>query len=156
VLTEEQRTEIQRVVEYRFLELLQSDWFSTADPKSDIKDIMQKLQLQITRENQPLTSQEFALSGMDSQKAKLFAQFAQARLSLSSALLEISQPQLLEPLVRVIARAVEVLGSSEKALRWINAPVRSLGDQTPVSLLASPEGITRVEDALGRIEHGVW
>jgi putative toxin-antitoxin system antitoxin component (TIGR02293 family) len=58
--------------------------------------------------------------------------------------------------VRVFARAVQILGTSEKALRWINAPVRSLGDQTPVSLLSSPEGITRVEDALGRIEHGVW
>jgi putative toxin-antitoxin system antitoxin component (TIGR02293 family) len=62
----------------------------------------------------------------------------------------------LEPLVRVIARAVEVLGTSEKALRWLNTPIRSVGDQTPASLLISPEGITRVEDALGRIEHGVW
>jgi putative toxin-antitoxin system antitoxin component (TIGR02293 family) len=61
-----------------------------------------------------------------------------------------------EPMVRVIARAVEVLGTSEKALRWLNAPVRSLGDQPPMSLLGSPEGIARVEDALGRIEHGVW
>jgi putative toxin-antitoxin system antitoxin component (TIGR02293 family) len=67
-----------------------------------------------------------------------------------------SQAQPLEPLVRVIARAVEVLGTSEKALRWLNTPIRSLGDQTPASLLSSPEGITRVEDALGRIEHGVW
>ena len=64
--------------------------------------------------------------------------------------------QSLDPLVQVIARAVEVLGSSEKALRWINTPVRSLGDQTPVSLLSTPEGMARVEDALGRIEHGVW
>ena len=67
-----------------------------------------------------------------------------------------SRASMLEPLVRVVARAVEVLGSSEKALRWMNAPVRSLGDQTPMSLLASPEGMTQVEDALGRIEHGVW
>jgi putative toxin-antitoxin system antitoxin component (TIGR02293 family) len=62
----------------------------------------------------------------------------------------------LEPLIRVVARAVEVLGTSEKALRWLNAPIRSLGDQTPASLLGSPEGIMSVEDALGRIEHGVW
>lgn len=64
--------------------------------------------------------------------------------------------QPLEPLVHVISRAVEVLGSSEKVLRWLSAPVRSLGDQAPVSLLSTPEGIARVEDALGRIEHGVW
>lgn len=67
----------------------------------------------------------------------------------------ISQAQGIEPLVRVVARAVEVLGTSEKALRWLNTPIRSLGDRTPASLLSSPEGITRVEDALGRIEHGV-
>lgn len=70
--------------------------------------------------------------------------------------LQASRTQLLEPLVRVVARAVEVLGTSEKALRWLNAPVRSLGDQTPASLLGSPEGIALVEDALGSIEHGVW
>ena len=61
-----------------------------------------------------------------------------------------------EALVRVSARAVEVLGSSEKALRWLHAPIRSLGDQTPTSLLGSPQGIARIEDALGQIEHGVW
>jgi hypothetical protein len=64
--------------------------------------------------------------------------------------------EYLPAVVDVVARAIEVLGTREKALRWLKAPVRSLGDQTPASLLASPEGIARVEDALGSIEHGVW
>jgi putative toxin-antitoxin system antitoxin component (TIGR02293 family) len=62
----------------------------------------------------------------------------------------------IEPLVRVVARAVEVLGTSEKALRWINTPVASLGDRTPLSLLESPEGLASVEASLTRIEYGVW
>jgi hypothetical protein len=62
----------------------------------------------------------------------------------------------LETLVDVTARAIEVLGTREKALRWLKTPVRSLGDRTPLSLLGSPGGVARVEDALGRIEHGVW
>ena len=95
MLTEEQKTEIQREVESRILVLLQS-------PRSSV------------------------------------------------------QAQDLEPLVRVIARAVEVLGTSEKALRWLNTPIRSLGDVTPTSLLTSPEGTARIEEILGRIEHGVW
>jgi putative toxin-antitoxin system antitoxin component (TIGR02293 family) len=95
VLTEEQRTEIQREVQTRFLELLQP----------------------------PMSSLH-------------------------------TQP--LEPLVRVIARAVEVLGTSEKALRWLNVPVRALDDHSPASLLGSAEGRARIEDVLGRIEHGVW
>jgi Protein of unknown function (DUF2384) len=85
--------------------------------------------------------------------AKLTAELASTMTPSSSQV----QPTItLEPLVRLIARAVEVLGNSEKAVRWINAPVRSLGNQTPISLLDSPDGMKRVEDALGRIEHGVW
>ena len=61
-----------------------------------------------------------------------------------------------EPIVDITARAMEVFGTREKALRWLKTPVRSLGDQTPFSLLSTPEGVARVEDALGRVEHGVW
>lgn len=61
-----------------------------------------------------------------------------------------------KPIVEVTARAMEVFGTREKALRWLNSPVRSLGDQTPLSLLDTPEGVARVQDTLGRVEHGVW
>jgi hypothetical protein len=61
-----------------------------------------------------------------------------------------------KPIVEVTARAMEVFGTREKALRWLNSPVRSLGDQTPLSLLNSPEGVSQVQDTLGRVEHGVW
>ena len=39
-----------------------------------------------------------------------------------------------DPIVDVAARAIEVFGTREKALRWLKTPVRSLGDQTPLSL----------------------
>jgi uncharacterized protein (DUF2384 family) len=61
-----------------------------------------------------------------------------------------------KPIVEVTARAMEVFGSRERALKWLNSPVGSLGDQTPLSLLSSPEGVARVQDTLGRVEHGVW
>lgn len=64
--------------------------------------------------------------------------------------------KLVNPIVEVTARAIEVFGSREKALRWLKAPVRSLGDQSPISLLDTQEGIDRVKDVLGRVEHGVW
>jgi len=60
------------------------------------------------------------------------------------------------PIVDVLARAIEVFGTREKALRWLGTPVRSLGDKTPVSLLNTLEGLARVQDTLGQIEHGVW
>lgn len=61
-----------------------------------------------------------------------------------------------DPIVDVLARAIEVFGTQEKALRWLRTPVRSLGDKTPISLLNSPEGLSRVQDTLGQVEHGVW
>ena len=64
--------------------------------------------------------------------------------------------ELAKPIVEVTARAMEVFGTREKALRWLNTPVRSLGDQAPLSLLNTPEGVAQVQDTLGRVEHGVW
>ena len=61
-----------------------------------------------------------------------------------------------DPVVDVVAKAIEVFGTRERALRWLKTPVRALGDQTPVSLLNTPEGVAQVQDTLGRVEHGVW
>ena len=61
--------------------------------------------------------------------------------------------RFLDTLVDVTARAIEVFGSRERALRWLKTPVRSLDDQSPLSLLDTSEGITRVTDVLGRVEH---
>lgn len=61
-----------------------------------------------------------------------------------------------KPIVEVTARAMEVFGTREKALSWLNSPVLSLGDQTPLSLLKTPDGVAQVQDILGRVEHGVW
>jgi putative toxin-antitoxin system antitoxin component (TIGR02293 family) len=69
---------------------------------------------------------------------------------------EIDQADTLLNTVDVTARAIEVFGTREKALRWLKTPVRSLGDRTPLSLLNSAEGAAQVQDTLGRVEHGVW
>lgn len=61
-----------------------------------------------------------------------------------------------DAIVEVTARAIEVLGTREKALRWLRTPVRSMGDRTPLAFLDQPGGIERVQDALGQIERGVW
>lgn len=135
LLTDEQKAEIQREVASRLLELLQSDLIVTG-----VRDLSGQshpdIRLKTTR--------------------VAFEDGEDVIYGVKPAGPQATEPEHLEPLVRVIARAIEVLGTSRKALRWLNTPIRSLGDQTPTSLLNSPEGIERVEDALGRIEHGVW
>lgn len=150
MLTDEQRIEIQREVGSQILELLSSDWLT----KGAQETIPNALLVQIACRRwlaRGSTTERLLTLGRDIGKTPRGADTVDLAAELPSP-----QTQALEPLVRIIARAVEVLGTSEKALRWLNTPIRSLGDQTPVSLLGTPEGISRVEDALGRIEHGVW
>lgn len=61
-------------------------------------------------------------------------------------------------LVRVagaLALARRVLGSMERATSWMNRPNRALGGEAPLHLLDTEVGEQLVEDALGRLEHGV-
>lgn len=61
-----------------------------------------------------------------------------------------------DSLVDITARAIEIFGTRDKAMRWLRTPVRVLGNRTPMSFLNDPDGIRRVQDALGQIEHGIW
>jgi len=56
----------------------------------------------------------------------------------------------------VITRASQVLGDRDEALRWLGTPVRGLDFATPISLLGSAQGLVRVLDILGQMEHGIW
>jgi putative toxin-antitoxin system antitoxin component (TIGR02293 family) len=58
-------------------------------------------------------------------------------------------------LARIAALGVEVLGSREKASRWLHRPNRALGDAVPLLLLDTDPGARHVEDVLLRIAHGV-
>jgi putative toxin-antitoxin system antitoxin component (TIGR02293 family) len=57
---------------------------------------------------------------------------------------------------QVLARAIEVFGTREKAILWFNSPVPALGGKVPADLLKSPEGKELVMNTLGRIEHWVF
>jgi putative toxin-antitoxin system antitoxin component (TIGR02293 family) len=59
-------------------------------------------------------------------------------------------------LVRTAAKAEEVLGSLDKAKRWLSISNRALGGEVPISLLDTDIGAQAVDDVLGRIEHGVY
>lgn len=66
------------------------------------------------------------------------------------------QSDRLARVVRVITRAEEALGDSEKATRWMRKENRALGGRRPIDLLASDAGTRMVDRVLGRIEHGVY
>ena len=55
----------------------------------------------------------------------------------------------------VLARAVEVIGGKDEAVRWMGTPVQALDYATPASLMGSRKGRQTVIAVLGRLEHGV-
>lgn len=55
----------------------------------------------------------------------------------------------------VIKRATEVFGDENKGLLWLNTFNASL-DDIPINVLNNKDGIQKIIDTLGRIEHGVF
>jgi len=57
---------------------------------------------------------------------------------------------------KVLDRAKTVFKDSNKATIWLNSPCYALGNQVPIQLIESTEGMELVLAALGRIEHGIF
>ena len=55
----------------------------------------------------------------------------------------------------VFMRALEVVGSSEVAIAWMEEPNASLGDLRPIDALLNENDRSEIYNILGRIEHGV-
>jgi putative toxin-antitoxin system antitoxin component (TIGR02293 family) len=72
---------------------------------------------------------------------------------------ELFKPDESERILRVASafqRAIEVLGSLDKARRWFSRPKRALGEKTPMEFCDTEPGAEEVCNLLGRIEHGVF
>lgn len=75
-----------------------------------------------------------------------------------------SQGQALTPdesdrlarVARLLATADETFGDPAKAHRWLRKPNRGLNGQVPLALLSTEAGARVVEQALGRLAHGVF
>jgi putative toxin-antitoxin system antitoxin component (TIGR02293 family) len=70
--------------------------------------------------------------------------------------LSVVESDRLYRLAHIASIASEVLGGDEKAARWLHKPNRSLGNVEPLQLLDTELGAREVEDALGRIDYGVF
>ncbi|MCH8044847.1 MAG: DUF2384 domain-containing protein [Planctomycetes bacterium] len=79
-----------------------------------------------------------------------------ARRKQDHARLKPAESELLLRLARVLAAAVETLGSEDKARAWLRAPNRALGGPMPIDLLDTGLGFEEVMDVLARVEYGVY
>jgi putative toxin-antitoxin system antitoxin component (TIGR02293 family) len=59
-------------------------------------------------------------------------------------------------MARVVALANDILGTEEKASRWMVAPNRALGGKKPFDQLDTELGVRSVEEILHRIAYGMY
>jgi putative toxin-antitoxin system antitoxin component (TIGR02293 family) len=70
--------------------------------------------------------------------------------------LDVDKSDRIVQLMKIHTRCMEVFEDREKATRWLKTSNFALGDQTPLSLLDTTEGVELVADTLTRIEYGVF
>jgi len=59
-------------------------------------------------------------------------------------------------LARIHAQALDVFGDAARAWAWLRAPNRTLEKHVPVALLQTETGARAVEEALIRIDEGIF
>ena len=70
--------------------------------------------------------------------------------------LSLEESDKLARVARAVALAEETMGDAARAHEWLRRPVRALGGERPLDLLATEGGARLVEQALGRVAHGVF
>lgn len=123
--------------------------------RGDVTDVIRGMREGVSAEVIPQVARRLGLS-----QEKLFDNLRlprstmKARIGKNQALSATEQDRMYR-IERVWDRAVNVLEDEEAARAWINRENRSLGGESPLSLLDTEAGYELVLDTLGRIEAGV-
>ncbi len=59
-------------------------------------------------------------------------------------------------LIRLFDHAVRVLGDREKALHWLNKPLRRFEGRSPIHMMRTEFGARMIDEMLGQIDHGMF
>lgn len=59
-------------------------------------------------------------------------------------------------LIRIYDHAMRVLGDRDKALHWLNKPIRRFAGRTPIQMLRTEFGARMVEEMLGQMDYGMF
>jgi uncharacterized protein (DUF2384 family) len=57
---------------------------------------------------------------------------------------------------QILRTATDAFDSEEKALRWLREPNLQTGNQPPITLTATPEGVRAVEIILNQIKFAIF
>ena len=152
--------------------MIQAQAFGDARPYSDLIQVLGRKYLR-TGIDSPYDFIVLARKGIDSRVILNFRKYFDLSRSDTAELLDVSEPTIYRWIrlkkkldrnatVRVLEltdlflRGADIFGSQEHFLEWLALDNPALGGEAPKELLVFPEGISKVRDLLGRIEHGVY
>ncbi|HEU5080093.1 MAG TPA: antitoxin Xre/MbcA/ParS toxin-binding domain-containing protein [Opitutaceae bacterium] len=96
----------------------------------------------------PSISSVAALIGMSAKTAE--------RRVATRARLARGESERLVRLIRIHNQAVDTFESEENARKWLQKSLSIFNGKTPLEMVATEPGARAVEQALGRLEHGVF
>ncbi len=112
------------------------------------------------REGLPYASLEAVADRLGLRQEEIVALLALPRRTLArrkaARRLRSDESDRLVRLGRIAALAEDVLGSREKAARWLHSANRALGNDRPLDRLDTDPGAREVEDLLVRVAHGIY
>ena len=111
--------------------------------------------------------------GVNSQVISNFRKYFNLSLEVTSEMLNISEPTIyrwlknnknldrnssikIMEVTSLFLYGIDVFGKKDKFFSWLNLPNIAIGGMAPISLIGLPEGVSKVRDLLGRIEHGIF
>jgi putative toxin-antitoxin system antitoxin component (TIGR02293 family) len=137
-----------------------------------LRDVLGKKYIR-TRVESPYDYIEIATKGLNANIIKNFREYFNLSLGATAEMLNVSEPSIyrwtkankklernvsikLFEISELFLTGSEIFGSKENFFKWLNLPNTALGGMQPMELIEIPEGVSKVRDILGRIEHGVY
>jgi putative toxin-antitoxin system antitoxin component (TIGR02293 family) len=85
-----------------------------------------------------------------------FAPRTAARRLNSNARLKPAETERTVRIARLLCKAEDLFGGHEAAATWFNRPLEIFNEKSPLEMCRTEPGARAVEQALGRVEHGVF
>ncbi|WP_046758603.1 type II RES/Xre toxin-antitoxin system antitoxin [Kordia jejudonensis] len=143
--------------------------------KDHLNELQEVLGKEYLKENvaSPYDYISIATEGLNANVIKNFRGYFDLSLNETADMLNVSEPSIyrwtkanktlernvsikLFEISELFLLGTEIFGSKDNFFKWLNLPNTALGGMEPQELIEIPEGVSKVRDILGRIEHGVY
>ncbi len=139
---------------------------------AELRDVLGKKNIK-TEVESPFDFIRIATNGLDANIIKNFKAYFNLSLDTTAHMLNVSEPSIYRwiksnkkldrnlsikifEISELFLLGTELFRSKENFFKWLNLPNTALGGIQPIELIEMPEGISKVRDILGRIEHGIY